>query len=116
MEYKGLQHLSPVHSILTKAVTSATVTFWKRCFEVIMQASALTPREQAEEYWWAGRSHQAGNLLYDAMPAKDRPAWAARILRLILKRSGLEASDFLEVLRIADDPTQWGNARKRLPI
>jgi hypothetical protein len=81
-----------------------------------MQAGDLTSRTRAraEEYWCAGRTPQAGNLLYDALPVKDRPAWAARVLRLILERSGLEASDFLEVLRIADDPAQWGNARQAI--
>ena len=61
--------------------------------------------------WHAGRTFQAGELIFEATAKRDRPKWAARILRLVLECSDADRSDFEQVLSVADDPTQWSHGR-----
>ena len=76
-----------------------------------MEKNSLRALEEAEEYWHAGRTFQAGELIFEATAKRDRPKWAARILRLVLERSDADRSDFEQVLSVADDPTQWSHGR-----
>jgi hypothetical protein len=68
--------------------------------------------ELAREYWRGGRPLEAGRLLYDNLPVESRPAWAVRILRLVLDRSGVSRSHFERVLHTADNPRQWANGHR----
>lgn len=68
--------------------------------------------ELAREYWKGGQPVEAGRLIHDNLPAEARPAWAARILRLVLDRSGAERSHFERILYTADHPRQWANGHR----
>jgi hypothetical protein len=68
--------------------------------------------ERAREYWKGGKPLEAGRLLYDNLPVEARPAWAVRILRLVLDRSGLDRSHFGRILYTADHPRQWANGHR----
>jgi hypothetical protein len=62
---------------------------------------------QAAEHWTKGESLEAGKLLYENLPPKARPRWAARILKLVLDRSGIQSSLFNQVLTVADHENMW---------
>ena len=68
--------------------------------------------ERAREYWQGGQPVEAGRLIHDNLPADARPAWAARILRLVLDRSGTDRSHFERILHTADHPRQWANGHR----
>jgi hypothetical protein len=67
---------------------------------------------QAAEYWAKGESLEAGKLIYDRIPTKARPKWAASILRLVLDRSGIQSSLFSEVLAMADNENMWESGHR----
>jgi hypothetical protein len=48
--------------------------------------------EQAAEYWRTGAPYEAGRQIFENLPNEARPKWAARILRLVLARSGVRPS------------------------
>lgn len=62
---------------------------------------------QAAEHWAKSESLEAGKLIYENLPSKARPKWAARILRVVLDRSGIQSSLFSEVLTVADHEDMW---------
>ncbi len=64
---------------------------------------------QAQRDWEAGRALDAGRLIYERMPTRQRPAWAARVLEAV---RGLipKTSEIERVLEIARDPPRWGVA------
>jgi hypothetical protein len=68
--------------------------------------------ERAREYWNGGQSVEAGRLLHDNLPVEARPAWAVRMLRLVLDRSGADRSHFERILYTADHPSQWANGHR----
>ena len=94
--------------------------------------------EEAGEYWRRGAPYEAGQLIFENLPNDVRPKWAARILRLVLGRSGVGPSRFdgarpkwvgrvlrtvlaaigvrsvlfEHVLYIADHPWQWGRGHR----
>jgi hypothetical protein len=68
--------------------------------------------ERVREYWEGGQPVAAGQLIHDNLPADARPAWAARILRLVLDRSGIDRSHFERILYTADHPRQWANGHR----
>jgi hypothetical protein len=68
--------------------------------------------ESAREYWHGGQPVEAGRLIHDNLPAEARPAWAARILRLVLDRSGADRSHFIRILETADHPRWWANGHR----
>lgn len=67
---------------------------------------------QAAENWRVGRPLEAGRLIFENLPPDVRPQWAARILRLVLTRSGIESSLFAQVLHTADHQAMWGNGHR----
>jgi hypothetical protein len=69
-------------------------------------------RERAKEYWQGSKPVEAGRLIHDNLPAETRPAWAARILRLVLEKSGADHSHFERILNTADHPRQWANGHR----
>ena len=72
--------------------------------------------KQAAEYWIKGQPLEAGRLIFENLPNELRPKWAARILRLVLERSGVERSHFGRILDTADHPTQWANGHRCFDI
>ena len=67
---------------------------------------------QAAECWAKGESLEAGKLIYENLPSKARPRWAARILMLVLDRSGIESPLFGEVLYITQHEGMWRNGHR----
>ena len=61
---------------------------------------------QAERDWEAGHALDAGRLIYERIPPRQRPAWAAQALEavrgLIPKMPEIDG-----VLEIARDPARW---------
>jgi hypothetical protein len=94
--------------------------------------------ERAAEFWRRGAPYEAGQVIFENLPNEVRPKWAARILRLVLTRSGVQPSHFEgvrpkwaarvlrsvlaaigvrsmlfeHVLHIADHPWQWGRGHR----
>jgi hypothetical protein len=68
--------------------------------------------DRAAEYWGDGKPLAAGRLILDNLPVKSRPAWAARILRVVLDKSEAERSHFFRVLETAEHPRWWANGHR----
>jgi hypothetical protein len=66
---------------------------------------------RAAGYWEGGRALDAGELIFESLPAETRPIWAAGILRLVHESGGRNCFAIQVVLEIADDPTEWASAR-----
>jgi hypothetical protein len=66
-------------------------------------------RQSFAEYWNGGQPLEAGRLIFENLPAENRPKWASRVLRLVLDKSRIGRSRFEEVLRTAEQPNLWGN-------
>lgn len=62
---------------------------------------------QAAEHWAKSESLEAGKLIYENLPSKVRPRWAAGILKLILDRSGIQSSLFSQLQAAADHEDMW---------
>jgi hypothetical protein len=67
---------------------------------------------QAAELWAKNESLAAGKLIYENLPSKTRPRWAARILKLVLDRSGIQSSLFSDALAVADHEDMWKTGHK----
>ena len=67
---------------------------------------------QATEAWRRDNPLKAGRLIFESLPNDSRPQWAARVLRLVLERSGFKSSLFDQVLRTADGRAMWGNGNR----
>ncbi|MCE9562105.1 MAG: hypothetical protein K8U57_08625 [Planctomycetes bacterium] len=72
--------------------------------------------KQAKVHWECGRSVEAGRLIYENLPATIRPAWAAKILKLVLDKSGADRSHFERVLNTAENPRLWANGHRCFDI
>lgn len=66
----------------------------------------------ARECWLGGQPLEAGRLIHDNLPKEARPAWAARILRFMLDKTGADRTDFERILFTADHPSQWANGHR----
>lgn len=67
--------------------------------------------DKVQEHWKAGRSLEAGRLLYENIPVELRPAWAAEVLAIA--RSHVPPIPEVEaVLEIASNPSRWPEARE----
>ena len=63
--------------------------------------------KQAAEYWATGKPLEAGKLVYEGLPPKDRPRWAGRILKTVLNRSGIALTPFNQVLSTSEQEELW---------
>jgi hypothetical protein len=66
---------------------------------------------QAQRDWEAGRALDAGRLIYERIPARQRAAWAARVLEAV-RELAPETPEIDRVLQIARDPAKWGEAHE----
>src|SRR5204862_5354847 len=65
---------------------------------------------EAQKNWQAGRVLEAGRVLYEHLPERARPGWAANVLALA--KVYLPSIPEVEaVLMIAQDPDRWLEAR-----
>lgn len=65
--------------------------------------------DEAKRLWDTGQSLEAGRLLYEHIPAKSRPIWAASVL-VIAQRHVSALPEVETILAIANDPSRWREA------
>ena len=63
--------------------------------------------QQAAKLWTTGEALEAGRLIFENLPSKERPRWAAGILKLVLDRSSVEPSLFSRVVTVAENEDLW---------
>jgi hypothetical protein len=68
--------------------------------------------KEAAGCWAKGESLEAGKLIYENIPSNARPKWGARLLKLVLDRSGIESSLVDEVLYVAEREAMWGDGHR----
>jgi hypothetical protein len=66
--------------------------------------------DQAFLYWRQSQPLEAGRLLFERVPPEDRARWAARILQLVVQRTGIKPPAIAKILLIAGNPNDWGRA------
>jgi hypothetical protein len=77
-----------------------------------MPSHENTLLQKASEYWQGGMPLEAGRLIFENMPSNARPRWAARILSLVLARSGIQSPLFEGVLQTAEREDLWRNGHR----
>ena len=77
-----------------------------------MPGGSLGHPEIARQLWLEGQALEAGRLIFEALPPESRPKWAARILRLVIDKSGVEKGQFERTLYAADHPRQWSSGHR----
>jgi hypothetical protein len=65
---------------------------------------------RARELWNNGQTLDAGKVIYECLPVEARPLWAARVLRLVVKRTGIISQPIEHAIGIANTPRDWGKA------
>jgi len=65
---------------------------------------------KALSHWRKGQALEAGKLIFESLPVGTRPQWAARILRLVLDRTGVTSQPIERAIGIASSPNDWGKA------
>ena len=60
--------------------------------------------------WKKGRALEAGKLIFENLPIRKRPHWAARVLRLVVDRTGVHSQPVELAIRTANTPDDWVNA------
>ncbi|HKX29150.1 MAG TPA: hypothetical protein VJ302_15755 [Blastocatellia bacterium] len=77
-----------------------------------MEQDRETEIKRAAELWNAEQPFEAGRIIFEGLPKEVQPIWAARILRLVLERSGVKLKQIDRLLEIADQPTKWRKAHQ----
>ncbi|HKX29149.1 MAG TPA: hypothetical protein VJ302_15750 [Blastocatellia bacterium] len=75
-----------------------------------MKQDRETEIKRAAALWNAGEPLEAGRIIFEGLPKEAQPAWAARILRLVLGRSCTQEKQLDRLLSIVDQPKEWGKA------
>ena len=68
--------------------------------------------KRAAEYWVGGQPVKAGKLIFERLPNEYRPKWAARILRLLLEKGGVQSPLFDRVLDTVENQALWGDGHR----
>lgn len=61
---------------------------------------------KAREYWMAGRTQEAGTLIFEHIPVIHRPIWAANVLAVACSDNPT-VPEIEAVLDFARNPEQW---------
>jgi len=61
-------------------------------------------------YWRKGQTLEAGKLIFESLPREIRPKWAANIMRLVLKRTGIKSDLIERAISIVNSSNDWGKA------
>jgi hypothetical protein len=113
MGHKPTPHLPAVHTVFSTAVALAVVTGLEdRVLRNNMSNNDKDYLRRAAEFWKEGQPLEAGKLIFENLPSQTRPKWAAKILRLVLGRSGVDQTPFWMVLHTADHQAMWGNGHR----
>jgi hypothetical protein len=67
---------------------------------------------KATEDWEAGRTEQAGRLIFENIPVDDRVPWASSILEFVVNRTGLKIPAIDDCLSVAKRPVKWTKAKE----
>ena len=67
---------------------------------------------KARSLWTEGEALEAGKLIFDSLPRESRPEWAANILRLVLKRTGIKSPPIERVSSLARCSGDWNKAHE----
>lgn len=65
---------------------------------------------RACDFWQKGQTLSAGQLLFDSIPVEARPQWAARVMRVVIDRTGVKSHAIEHAIRIANTPNEWYKA------
>jgi hypothetical protein len=65
---------------------------------------------EARGLWNKGDALEAGKLIFENLPVGTRPQWAARVLRLVVDRTGVKSQPVEIAISIANSPNDWGKA------
>src|ERR1043165_8295311 len=72
---------------------------------------SLEKTNEARDCWTSGKALEAGQIIYEQIAVKERPFWAARLLRHCYKLApGIWAVE--KVLETALKPSLWPTARE----
>lgn len=63
--------------------------------------------KEVVDFWDSDRPSKAGETIYDHLPLKSRPRWAAGILEVILRKSSIHRKLFERVLNVAKCEDEW---------
>lgn len=61
-------------------------------------------------HWKSGQGLEAGKLIFENLAVRTRPQWAARVLRLVLDRTGVTSQAIERAILIANNSDEWGKA------
>ncbi len=62
---------------------------------------------EARSLWKKGNALEAGKLIFENLPLGARPQWAARVLRLVVDRTGVRSQPVELAIAIANTPSDW---------
>jgi hypothetical protein len=65
---------------------------------------------EARSLWNKGNALEAGKLIFENLTVGTRPQWAARVLRLVVDRTGVKSPPVELAISIANTPNDWGKA------
>ena len=65
---------------------------------------------KARGLWKNGNALEAGRLIFESLPVGTRPQWAARVLRLVVDRTGVKSEPVELAISIANTPDDWSKA------
>lgn len=77
-----------------------------------MASKKTEPVIEAAAHWNAGNALEAGRVVFENLAPSAQPEWAARLLRLVLKRVDFSSQIIDRILSIAEDPDEWPKARR----
>lgn len=66
--------------------------------------------DQAFEHWKKGEALEAGKIIFESLSTEIQPRWAAHILESVVKRTGIKSPPIEHILRLANNPNEWGKA------
>jgi hypothetical protein len=74
-----------------------------------MDASSI---RAARALWDAGKSLEAGRVLFEAMPAEERPSWAGTILQFCCDHAPTVPAEVAAVLELTRKRSEWHRGHK----
>lgn len=69
---------------------------------------------EAGNHWNSGDPLRAGRVLFEAIPANQRPEWAANTLQFAMKALDIEEAYLVRALNTARDTSRWKEGHKLL--
>jgi hypothetical protein len=67
---------------------------------------------RAFSLWASGEPLEAGKIIFDRLAPDKRPEWAARVLKLVIDKSGVRTGPFDTVIHAASQRSLWGDGHR----